>query len=1337
MVAKIVSDESSSESSSEIQNSATEISTDSEFAHDDPTPTREIPAIVLNDFNVTKTRGSRGIAAKRIQVTSGYLQKPTNGRPKKPDIELKLKPLVPSAPAIKKPAPLLLPRTEALGGIAAKVSLELKKKYLLGESTSGGIQKSGSASTLDSKFKTFHTTISDCQKLLKPAKEISASMQTFCNKLNERHSPILSPLPSESSKELMKEEELPPLPPPDVTNVIQSNNTSDSKVPEYVFQNESEGRPRSPVHETSIIVPDIDWNKKDGQSQSSDSLCTSSSDNEIVTTPRFDNIPRVEVHEVNDEEGIPPDSLCILQEDIAKPKEDNNCSLHSEPCKSITSEKKMLNQPKSLPNLESVLPEVHKSLHINVDKAQKTSPASVNNSSGLSSPDSGADQATAALTETELSDWARDGAVSEDLEDAEFQFNPVYKKNPEAVNKTAVEHVCGKDLKSTKIITETMNSILSANLDNIEFMDTGTETSSDDGVCNSQDGYVLFKNEDDFAEDSLNPTINEIVEATNIHVDEKYERKNTGYCILASEEKPIGTVIDLKAADLERLKQRQVSAEPEEDSLLIVETGTTTEENTCSDSTVKNLAELSTDKAPLPEGKPKEYESLHKQKLEERLARVKEEMASKEQEVSGIKDSNNIEFEEHCQRLQSKVEFGNVKDSIDVRKSRRKSKSDSPQKPDLIHEEKPSAIQASRSLVLNLTTAQTRPDILQKKEILQKERDVNQKLIQEMVMNKMKAENKSLERKKRNKQISPGLTPSLAKSATVDISRLSKDDSNRYSSGSSTYTTPDVLLSTNLVPLQTSQLDNTSSDAFSTPLTSVKLHNNRPLSFHSRIIDRETDEVAAEPVKQSENCSMPDIRKNLFGDDFQTPKAPPRMHRLEDANKTTEKLKQDARARAKLLSNEDLGLSPEEKLMKLREKLGRRGKENESVKESIESLVINTERRNSCLYSNDTLSRKRNSSFKRCNSAEHPEQTPNSKLSAYNQGVPMRTKSVSDFPKNLSPFRSPVERNDAKKICKSDPNLLDTEYVQPKKKSKDRERRKSITKLITTLFTKKSPSGGNSKSLFSKLSPKAKDMSKSCANLDLRDTEVIVEDVGRRRSLSEIERVATPPPIPPLPLNYTIKDESSDGELDYKKQGRGSCDTLDKSGILDNSTSSLAGRKANKSGRKLARQAQLKRHRMAQEIQRKLEETEVKTRELETRGVLVEKALRGEDKGECLKDEPELLQEWFDLMRDRTELRRYEKELMIRAQELELEDRHARLQQDLRERLEHNEEKTEADIKVEESIINEMMEIVSQRDSLIATIEEDRLRYSNEDRDLEEQMLVKGLRLTPIQKTSE
>lgn len=88
--------------------------------------------------------------------------------------------------------------------------------------------------------------------------------------------------------------------------------------------------------------------------------------------------------------------------------------------------------------------------------------------------------------------------------------------------------------------------------------------------------------------------------------------------------------------------------------------------------------------------------------------------------------------------------------------------------------------------------------------------------------------------------------------------------------------------------------------------------------------------------------------------------------------------------------------------------------------------------------------------------------------------------------------------------------------------------------------------------------------------------------------------------------------------------------------------------------------------RIAQEIQRRLEEVEEKQKELEIRGVSLEKALRGETSEES-KEEDELLQEWFELVRERNELRRYEKELLVRAQEMELEDRHARLQQELRD----------------------------------------------------------------------
>ena len=45
------------------------------------------------------------------------------------------------------------------------------------------------------------------------------------------------------------------------------------------------------------------------------------------------------------------------------------------------------------------------------------------------------------------------------------------------------------------------------------------------------------------------------------------------------------------------------------------------------------------------------------------------------------------------------------------------------------------------------------------------------------------------------------------------------------------------------------------------------------------------------------------------------------------------------------------------------------------------------------------------------------------------------------------------------------------------------------------------------------------------------------------------------------------------------------------------------------------------------------------------------------------------MQEWFQLVHERNALSRYEQELMVRARELELEDIHARLQQELKDRM--------------------------------------------------------------------
>uniref|UniRef100_A0A1Y1MIL6 F-actin monooxygenase n=1 Tax=Photinus pyralis TaxID=7054 RepID=A0A1Y1MIL6_PHOPY len=1263
---EIVSDDTSPESSSK-HNSATEISTDSEFAVDDPTPTREIPAIVFNDQHVTMRKASFSLP-KKVQVKSGILNSPNNGKIQSTGIRLEFTPLVPS-PIIPKAAPSLLGRTEgyalnrtqSTGGIATKVSLELKKKYLLGDSeVPGSIQKSGSVSTLDSKFKSFHTNITDCQKLLKPSSENVQATPALKSPL----SPIIS--------QSISNNESPQIP-------AHNFDKTSEKQDQDKFQNEMENRPRSPAEEIPVIVPQIDWKRTNSEKvsdMSSDSLTSSDSDlnqhSGIKKSPTVKIIPRVEIHD--------DDGKIIANETVTKPE-----GVIPEPTqdlkdtKVVISEKKILNPPKALPNLENVLSDFHTELH--------ESKIAMGNESSRSTPsdhESFIEQTAAAMTETELSDWARDSTVSDDFEDVEYELNPdlinVRKNKPpkgirslkNSVIKAYIDefddlgHVCQK--------SENLNNILSS----IEFMDTGEETSSDEKLlldaCTKNNGYVEFHNEDDIAEDSLNPMFN-IVETVNPAIRQALDLENlssydnnTGYCFIGNEDNFGSEVISLKPSDLQKLKEKQSAFENEEDSLLVVDTGTTTEENTCSDSTVKNFVEVCAKKET-----PHMIEAL----LEEK--RVEDE--NQNNDVEKHQDLVNAEYQEHCQRLQGKFEFGNMRDSIEIRKSKRKEKPVS-SKPDLIQEE------VSQVNNVELIPPKTLQEIYTKEEI-KKSRDENQRLVQEMVMNKMKAQNKSLERKKRSRNsFSPGSSPNkffeLTKSPTADVF-LNME----HQQVENERLPPDVLLSSN----------------------------GSVINCHS-----EQQQIIEEPQKISPIVTLPDLQQKIV-------------------NGEKSELR---KSKTRLKSSDEL--------------ISKIGKENRSidVQDSIEALVINTERRNSLLYATDTLTKKRKNSFKRSKSGEEPlthnilntSEPTRLALSLCSPENPMRsTKSVSEILKTFetADLRRDLSCVDKKaQFYKSDPNLLANAGKEKKTKCKDRDRRKSITKLISEFFGKKreGAKGTNSsasKGFLAKISPKSKSKSMILLN-GISADKIPAVNLPRRNSFGEAQirqrEAVSPPPIPPLPTNYTgsapsrYTDESSEGDNDYKHHDQNSCDTLNHSGTH-------GGRRTSRSMRRASRQSQLKRHRMAQEIQRKLEETEVKTRELEQKGVCVEKALRGEDSGIGAfntLDEADLLKQWFDLMRDLTELRRYERELMVRAQEVELEDRHARLQQELRERLDNDEHKSKEDIKIESGIINEMMEIVSKRDSLIALLEQDRLRYSEEDRDFEEQMLAKGLMLTPLQK---
>ncbi|XP_073802588.1 protein-methionine sulfoxide oxidase mical3b isoform X29 [Danio rerio] len=170
-------------------------------------------------------------------------------------------------------------------------------------------------------------------------------------------------------------------------------------------------------------------------------------------------------------------------------------------------------------------------------------------------------------------------------------------------------------------------------------------------------------------------------------------------------------------------------------------------------------------------------------------------------------------------------------------------------------------------------------------------------------------------------------------------------------------------------------------------------------------------------------------------------------------------------------------------------------------------------------------------------------------------------------------------------------------------------------------------------------------------------------------------------------------------------------------------------RRVQRAARRQAKQEELRRLHRAQIIQRQLEQVEVKQRQLEEKGVAVEKALRGEA-GMGKKDDPSLMHQWFKLVQEKNALVRYESELMIFARELELEDRQSRLQQELRERMAVDDHlKGEEELAEERRILSEMLDVVEQRDALVALLEEQRVREKEEDSDLEAVMLSKGFSL--------
>ncbi|XP_030375843.1 F-actin-monooxygenase Mical isoform X1 [Scaptodrosophila lebanonensis] len=780
--------------------------------------------------------------------------------------------------------------------------------------------------------------------------------------------------------------------------------------------------------------------------------------------------------------------------------------------------------------------------------------------------------------------------------------------------------------------------------------------------------------------------------------------------------------------------------------------------------------------------------------------------------VQGLKDvpvqnvqGEDLQFQfEYVRALQQRIsQISTARDSLDSRKQRRKSSKGEP--PNLQQQKTVIESTQSDAQIDNTTTAITRsrssstsnkvpeiPTLTSKLEEITKERTKQKDLIHDLVMDKLQSKKqlnaeKRLHRSRQRSLLTSGYASGSSLSPTPKLAAATTThDANCTSQAHYHESTAEVHPTNVHSVVRTASPDNfkepnsvQKSATYVSPYRTVRgptrsadLYKPRPFSEHMDV--EQICGLERYKLNKTPSFSHASVSK---ASEFATPVAPVRLQRAGNEkfqvqttiSASTENLRSEARARARLKSNSELGLSPEEKMQLLRKRLQYDPTSNIiNAKQQVLPAEVEVE-------PNDLVVRVR-------------------KMSA--------SKSVNDLAYMANQQHLQQQENDAVLKAKaadfiSDPNLVaSSEGKAAKAKSgrrqKDPERRKSLIQSLSSFFHKgnsatATPSHTNNKEqsnvaasshseaaerpgtsssgtptvslnsdsgggggVFSRfrISPKSKEKSKSCFDLrsfgfgekECLPSHTLTNNTpmpttaaktsqtkhsqdylnntnnsscqkqtnnGRAVAAANAQAFSsstpqlyihkphylatanalddqTPPPIPPLPLNYQRSDDES-----YATETR--------------------EHKKQRAISKASRQAELKRLRIAQEIQREQEEIEVQLKELEARGVLIEKALRGEAQNfeslDMSKDNDEkLLKELLEIWRNITALKKRDEELGIRQQELQLEYRHAQLKEELNLRLSSNKlDKSSADVAAEGAILNEMLEIVAKRAALRPT----------------------------------
>ncbi|KAF6737106.1 Protein-methionine sulfoxide oxidase mical1 [Oryzias melastigma] len=93
---------------------------------------------------------------------------------------------------------------------------------------------------------------------------------------------------------------------------------------------------------------------------------------------------------------------------------------------------------------------------------------------------------------------------------------------------------------------------------------------------------------------------------------------------------------------------------------------------------------------------------------------------------------------------------------------------------------------------------------------------------------------------------------------------------------------------------------------------------------------------------------------------------------------------------------------------------------------------------------------------------------------------------------------------------------------------------------------------------------------------------------------------------------------------------------------------------------------------------------------------------------------PEMIEQWIQLVHEKNALVSEESDLMVASRQLELEDKQSMLELELRKYM-NLKDKTPEELAEEEKILQQMIEVVDMRDSLVSFLEEKRLKEMSEE----------------------